>query len=94
MLRQIKNEWAKQRSTNYKYICVCSETDIDNDNTDTLVTHTYEIDVHVTTKSEHISSFLKKDYPEKVIFSTYHSLQSIADAIIDTGFEFDLIFCD
>jgi superfamily II DNA or RNA helicase len=94
LLRQIKNDWAKQRRTNYKYICVCSETDIDKDSIDTLVTHTYEIDVHVTTDSKQISSFLKKDYQEKVIFSTYHSLQSVADAISGSGFEFDFIFCD
>ena len=68
LLRQIKNDWAKQRRTSYKYICVCSENDIDKDNIDTLVTHTYEIDVHVTTNPEQISSFLKKDYQEKVIF--------------------------
>jgi superfamily II DNA or RNA helicase len=94
LLRQIKNEWAKQRRTNYKYICVCSEADIDKDTIDTLVTHTYEIDIHVTTNPEQISSFLKKDYQEKVIFSTYHSLESVADAILGSGFEFDFIFCD
>ena len=94
LLRQIKNDWAKQRRTSYRYICVCSETDIDKDSIDTLVTHTYEIDVHVTTNPEQISSFLKKDYQEKVIFSTYHSLQSVADAISGSGFEFDFIFCD
>ncbi|PZX09660.1 Mrr restriction endonuclease-like protein [Breznakibacter xylanolyticus] len=94
LLRQIKNDWAKQRRTSYKYICVCSETDIDKDSIDTLVTHTYEIDVHVTTNPEQISSFLKKDYQEKVIFSTYHSLQSVSDAISGSGFGFDFIFCD
>lgn len=94
LLRQIKNEWAKQRKNSYKYICVCSENDIDKDNVDTVVTHTYEVDVHVTTDSNQIKSFLNKDYPEKVIFSTYHSLHSIAEAIYNTDFEFDYIFCD
>ncbi len=94
LLRQIKNEWAKQRTNPYKYICVCSENDIDKDNVDTVVTHTYEVDVHVTTDSKEIKSFLNKDYPEKVIFSTYHSLHAIAEAIENSDFEFDYIFCD
>ena len=94
LLRQIKNEWSKQRKSVYQYLCVCSETDIDKDATDTLVTHTYEVDTRVTTNAEHVKSFLSKPFDEKVIFSTYHSLPVIADAIKDSSFEFDLTFCD
>ncbi len=94
LLRQIKNEWLKQRMNIYQYLCVCSETDIDKDTTDTMVTHTYEIDTRVTTDSEHVKSFLLKPFDEKVIFSTYHSLQVIADAIKDIDFDFDFTFCD
>ncbi|MEN9442118.1 MAG: hypothetical protein RLZ33_2195 [Bacteroidota bacterium] len=94
LLRQIKNEWLKQRKNIYQYLCVCSETDIDKDTTDTLVTHTYEIDARVTTDSEQVKTFLKKPYEEKVIFSTYHSLPVIADAINGIDFKFDFTFCD
>lgn len=94
LLRQIKNEWSKQRKYIYQYLCVCSETDIDKDTTDTLVTHTYEIDTRVTTDSEHVKSFLLKSFEGKVIFSTYHSLHVIADAIKELDFEFDFTFCD
>jgi superfamily II DNA or RNA helicase len=94
LLRQIKNEWSKQRKNSYQYLCVCSETDIDKDTTDTLVTHTYEIDTRVTTEQEHVKSFLLKTFEGKVIFSTYHSLPVIADAIKATSFEFDFTFCD
>lgn len=94
LLRQIKNEWSKQRKIVYQYLCVCSETDIDKDTTDTLVTHTYEIDTRVTTDSEHVKSFLSKPFEEKVIFSTYHSLPVIANAIQGLSFEFDFTFCD
>ena len=94
LLRQIKNEWSKQRKNIYQYQCVCSETDIDKDTTDTLVTHTYEIDTRVTTDSEHVKSFLLKPFEEKVIFSTYHSLPVIANAIKEISFEFDFVFCD
>ena len=94
LLRQIKNEWSKQRKSVYQYLCVCSETDIDKAATDTLVTHTYEVDTRVTTNTEHVKSFLSKPFDEKVIFSTYHSLPVIAEAIKDSSFEFELIFCD
>ncbi len=94
LLRQIKNEWSKQRRSVYQYLCVCSETDIDKDATDTLVTHTYEVDTRVTTNTEHVKSFLSKPFDEKVVFSTYHSLPVIAEAIEDSNFEFDLTFCD
>jgi len=94
LLRQIKNEWSKQRKNIYQYLCVCSETDIDKDTTDTLVTHTYEIDTRVTTDSEHVKSFLLKPFEGKVIFSTYHSLPVIAEAIKEISFEFDFTFCD
>ena len=94
LLRQIKNEWSKQRRTTYQYLCVCSESDIDKDTIDSLVTHTYEVDTRVTTNSDQVKSFLSKPFDEKVIFSTYHSLPVIADAVKGLNFEFDLTFCD
>ena len=94
LLRQIKNEWANQRKTTYQYLCVCSESDIDKDVTDSVVAHTYEIDTRVTTDPFKIKNFLESAYSEKVIFSTYHSLQAIAEAITNIDFEFDFIFCD
>lgn len=94
LLRQIKDEWSKQRRIVYQYLCVCSENDIDKENADSLVAHTYEIDSRVTTDSAHILSFLSKPFEEKVIFSTYHSLSVVADAIKDLKFEFDFTFCD
>ncbi len=93
LLRQIKNEWAKHRQSEYQYICVCSEGDIDSDAGDNLIVHTYEIGGTVTTKPSVIRTFLDiKD--EKVIFSTYQSLKVIAESIKNTNFQFDIIFCD
>ena len=94
LLRQIKNEWSKQRKTQYKYLCVCSEKDIDKDNSDSIVTHTYEIGGNVTTDSNEIYSFLNQDFQEKVIFSTYQSLPAIIDSIKNTEIKFDFVFCD
>ncbi len=94
LLRQIKGEWSAQRKNYYRYICVCSEKDIDKDNVDQTTTHLYEVDVNVTTDPCIIKRFLTSDDENKVLFSTYHSLDRIADAIYDTNFEFDYIFCD
>jgi superfamily II DNA or RNA helicase len=94
LLRQIKNEWSKQRKTKYQYLCVCSERDIDKDNTDSIVTHTYEIGGNVTTEPNEILSFLNQDLNEKVIFSTYQSLPRIIESIQNTEISFDFVFCD
>lgn len=94
LLRQIKNEWSKQRKTKYQYLCVCSERDIDNDNQDSIVTHTYEIGGNVTTNPKEIFDFLNQDFQEKVIFSTYQSLPAIIDSIKNTEINFDFVFCD
>lgn len=94
LLRQIKNDWSNQRKIAYQYLCVCSEADIDKDATDSPVTHTYEIDTRVTSDSEHIKSFLSKPFEGKVIFSTYHSLPVIVNAIEQIRFKFDFVFCD
>jgi len=94
LLRQIKNEWSRQRKTQYRYLCVCSETDIDSDNQDSIITHTYEIGGNVTTNPNKIWQFLTSKSEEKVIFSTYQSLKAIVEAIQNKDFEFDFVFCD
>ena len=93
LLRQIKNDWASQRTSKYRYICVCSEDDIDSKDEDTITSHVYEVGVNVTTVPSEIRSFINLS-EEKVIFSTYHSLPAIEEAINRTDFKFDFIFCD
>lgn len=94
LLRQIKNDWGRQRKTNYEYLCVCSETDIDGDNQDSILTHTYEIGGNVTTNSKYVNLFLHNNLEEKVIFSTYQSLPVIVEALKTTEIIFDFVFCD
>ena len=94
LLRQIKNEWFKQRKIKYNYICVCSESDIDSDNTDSVVAHTFEVDKNVSTDPQKIRQFLQVQDEALIIFSTYHSLPTIAAAIADNDFVFDITFCD
>lgn len=93
LLRQIKNDWAKQKSNPYHYISVCSEKDINSEEADSLVSHAYEVGGFVSTDSKEVSSFLKRD-DDKVIFSTYQSLPVIIESIKNSDFKFDLILCD
>ena len=93
LLRQIKNDWAEQKKDKYLYICVCSDKDIDKSEKDSIVMHTYEIDSKVFTEPKNILNFLSLEI-EKVIFSTYQSLEKIINAIENTEIQFDLIICD
>jgi superfamily II DNA or RNA helicase len=96
LLKQIKNDWARHKNILYSYLCVCSEKDIDKDSSkeDNVILHTYEIGGPVTTDAEHVKTFLLKE-GDKVIFSTYQSIEVIANAIKKTqGFYFDLVICD
>lgn len=96
LLRQIKEDWAKQKSVHYHYLCVCSETDIDTNDekeADSFVTHTYELGGRVTTDIEIIKKVLLSDF-DKVIFSTYQSLPKIELALKGSDFEFDFALCD
>ena len=93
LLKQIKNDWARQRNAEYRYLCVCSEKDIDK-RSDEAVTHTYEIGGNVSSDQLEIAKFLSKK-EDKVIFSTYQSIGSVVDALsINTNFRFDIVICD
>ena len=95
LLKQIKNDWARHKNSHYKYICICSEKDIDKDRKDDEVeVHTYEIGSPVTTNAKDLISFLKKT-GDKVVFSTYQSLEVTKTACeINRDLVFDLIICD
>lgn len=92
LLRQTKEVWLAQKNEPFKYLCVCSEEDIDK-SSDAPVTHVYEIGGRVATSSQEISDFLKLK-TNKVIFSTYQSLDVIEKAIKDKNTSFDLIISD
>ncbi|MBK7055381.1 MAG: Helicase associated domain protein [Leptospiraceae bacterium] len=93
LLRQIKNDWAKQKSNPYHYISVCSEKDINSEEADSLVSHSYEVGGFVSTDPKEVFSFLNRNVG-KVVFSTYQSLPVIIESIKDSDFKFDLILCD
>lgn len=95
LLRQIKSNWNEAYNTNFIRLNVCSEKDIDADiDNDIAVIHTYEIPGNVTSDKNLVASFLQRP-DNKVVFSTYQSLQVIVDALqIVPDFQFDLIIAD
>jgi len=92
LLRQIKNVWIEQYRKPFKYLCVCSDKYIDQD-IDSFKTYTYEIDRNVSTDSDTICEFLKSDN-DKVIFSTYQSLETVSKALSVSGITLDFLICD
>ncbi len=95
LLRQIKSNWNEAYNTKFIRLNVCSEKDIDSEmDNDIAITHTYEIPGNVTSDKNIVASFLNKE-ENKVVFSTYQSLQVIVDALqLLPNFAFDLIIAD
>ncbi len=100
LIKQTLEAWMPQASTPFTYICVCSDNTVaqsaqqaENDNFEADATY---IGVPVTTESEKIVEFINYDTPkDKVIFSTYQSLDVIVSALqLIEGFSFDIIFFD
>ncbi|AUH72794.1 DEAD/DEAH box helicase family protein [Legionella sainthelensi] len=91
LLKQIKDEWLSN-SSYIPYICVCSEQDIDKSK-DSLISNLFDIGGSVSTEPNEIRKFLKKN-DQTIVYSTYQSLEKVAEAIRGTNFQFDLAICD
>ena len=91
LLRQTKNEWSANRKQHVPYICVCSEKDIDKG--DSTQMHLYEISGSVSTDPDEIRTYLR-NHKQAIVFSTYQSLEAVAEGIKDTEIVFDLALCD
>ena len=94
LMGQTMREWATQRQTEQRYIGVCSDSSAGKGGPEDA--NLTELSIPVTTNPEAISEALKEDSPDKmtVVFSTYQSLQVIADAQADGAGPFDLMICD
>lgn len=100
LIKQTLEAWMPQAITPFAYLCVCSDATvaeqtqaIENDDFQTEASY---IGVPVTTDSEKILNFIEFETPrDKVIFSTYQSLDAIVRALDKTvGFAFDISFFD
>ena len=97
LVKQTLDSWISQES--FSYICVCSDETVADENVeDAYTTDVDYLDVPVTTDPNQIKKFLDYDTSKnKVIFSTYQSLDMVSNAvksISNRSIEFDIAFFD
>lgn len=98
LIKQTLESWMPQANNDFIYLCVCSDESVAStkNSLDAELDEMSFIDVPVTTDKDKIKSFFdfKTDF-EKVIFSTYQSLDSIIQANNEVGgMNFDIAFFD
>jgi len=97
LVKQTLDEWTSKTPVKFDFIAVCSDNsvvnDVDEDFTDLKIN---ELNFPVTTNPEEIKEFLLRDSNlSKVIFSTYHSVDAIMNALLEIpNFSFDLAVYD
>jgi predicted helicase len=95
LIKQTLESWSDQAKFPFSYLCVCSDKTVSSELDDGDISSS-ELNVPVTTSPPEIVDFLKtKTNSKKYVFSTYQSLQVVAEAISCTNnFAFDLIIFD
>lgn len=100
LIKQTLEAWMPQAKAPFTYLCVCSDATVAQ-NTYHMENDEFQLDasyigVPVTTESDNIIEFINFNTPkDKVIFSTYQSLDSIVGALDKIeGFSFDIVFFD
>ncbi|TGA95898.1 DEAD/DEAH box helicase [Sporolactobacillus shoreae] len=93
LISQSLQSWKADAQSSFNAFVVCSDSKVGKDEEDI---HTYDIAYPATTNSKKLITAIKKikNKKRKVIFSTYQSLQVVADAQSMGLSEFDLIICD
>ncbi len=96
LVSQTLREWTAHSETPFHAFAVCSDSQVGKDHED-MRTHdlAYPATTNPIKLAEHSKLFEKHD-PERrtVIFSTYQSIQVVADAQLQGLGEFDLVVCD
>ncbi len=95
LMAQTMREWANNRSIGHSYIAVCSDTSVGKrvDKSGSLD----ELPAPATTKPEKVGELMAAMPADRmnVVFSSYQSLQVIADAQANHGLgKFDFVVCD
>lgn len=101
LLSQTLTEWTQESETPLHSFAVCSDSDVgkkrgkDDDVVQTLI---HELRYPATTDPARLAVEMKKRHDAQhmsVVFSTYHSIETIAQAQRDHGLpEFDAVICD
>ena len=94
LLAQSMREWGKDAEIPLRAFAVCSDAKVGRDDAD--CTRTYDMPIPATTDAEALVNSASADAPERmtVVFTTYQSMQVIADAQKAGLPAFDLVICD
>lgn len=98
LIKQTLESWMPQSTNEFIYLCVCSDKSVASvkNSMDAELDDMSFIDVPVTTDKDKIREFLEFETDEeKVIFSTYQSLDSVVQANNEIDeMKFDIAFFD
>ena len=93
LMAQTMREWAWQKRLPHRYAGICSDTRVGRTDEDASL---LELDMPVGTDSDRITETLRKQRSGAMLvaFSTYQSLELVAQAQDGGAPEFDLVICD
>ena len=102
LLSQTLTEWTQESTTPLHSYAVCSDTEVGKKKNkspiDAVTTLAHELQYPATTDAEKLAGNVEKNHDSEhmtVVFSTYHSINTVSDAQNNEGMaEFDLIICD
>ena len=102
LLSQTLTEWTQESKTPLHSYAVCSDTEVGKKKNataiDAVTTLQHELQYPATTNAQKLADNVEKHHDDDhmtVVFSTYHSIQTVSDAQNDHQMhEFDLIICD
>ena len=94
LLAQSMRQWGTDAEIPLRAFAVCSDAKVGRDDAD--CTRTYDMPIPATTDAEALVNSASADAPERmtVVFTTYQSMQVIADAHKAGLPAFDLVICD
>ena len=94
LLSQSIRNWGADAEIPLRAFAVCSDTRVGRSDVDS--TRTYDMPIPATTDALALSNVARSEAPDQmtVVFSTYQSMQVIADAHQEGLPEFDLVVCD
>ncbi|RSB52094.1 damage-inducible protein [Acinetobacter soli] len=102
LLSQTLTEWTQESTTPLHSYAVCSDTEVGKKKNataiDAVTTLEHELQYPATTDAKKLAENVEKHHDGEhmtVVFSTYHSINTVSDAQNDDQMaEFDLIICD
>ena len=94
LLSQTLHEWTLAANQPFDVLCICSDDTVGKKGGDEAIHAIADLAFPVTSDTEEIRKFLKRDGP-KVVFSTYQSSPLVAEAQADASIQpFDLAIAD